>query len=80
MSEGPSKRGAREIAAEAAARAGRSTSRAVTRHLGGAERTRVIVILAAVLALASADAATVGAAAIQLREDLDVSNTDIGLW
>jgi len=79
MSEGPSKRGAREIAAEAAARAGRSTSRAVTRHLGGAERTRVIVILAAVLALASADAATVGAAAIQLREDLDVSNTDIGL-
>src|SRR5262245_31331057 len=79
MSEGPSRRSAREIAGGAAARAGRSTSRAVTKHLGGAERTRVIVLLAAVLALASADAATVGAAAIQLREDLDVSNTDIGL-
>ena len=39
----------------------------------------MILLLAAVLALASADAATVGAAAIQLRDDLDISNTDIGL-
>ena len=39
----------------------------------------MILILAAVLALASADAATVGAAAIQLRSDLDISNTDVGL-
>jgi MFS family permease len=39
----------------------------------------VILLLAAVLALASADAATVGAAAIQLRDDLGISNTDIGL-
>jgi MFS family permease len=31
------------------------------------------------LALASADAATVGAAAIQLRADLGISNTDVGL-
>jgi MFS family permease len=51
----------------------------VTNALGGAERTRVILLLAAVLALASADAATVGAAAIQLRADLDISNTDVGL-
>jgi MFS family permease len=51
----------------------------VTNALGGAERTRVILLLASVLALASADSATVGAAAIQLREDLGISNTDIGL-
>src|ERR671935_1578346 len=79
MSEVPGRRRPREIAAAAAARAGRSTSRAVTKALGGAERTRVILLLASVLALASADAATVGAAAIQLRSDLGISNTDIGL-
>jgi MFS family permease len=79
MSEIPGRRRPREIAAAAAARAGRSTSRAVTKALGGAERTRVILLLASVLALASADAATVGAAAIQLRSDLGISNTDIGL-
>ena len=39
----------------------------------------MILLLASVLALASADAATVGAAAIQLRADLEISNTDIGL-
>jgi MFS family permease len=39
----------------------------------------VIVLLAAVLALSSADAATVGAAAIQLRKALHIDNTDIGL-
>ena len=39
----------------------------------------MILLLASVLALASADAATVGAAAIQLRDDLGISNTDIGL-
>jgi MFS family permease len=79
MPEVPGRRRPHELAAGAAARAGRSTSRAVTKALGGAERTRVILLLAAVLALASADAATVGAAAIQLRADLEISNTDIGL-
>jgi cyanate permease len=68
-----------DVAAAAAGRLGRSTSRALTQHLGGAERARVIVVLAAVLALASADAATVGASAIQLRADLGISNTDVGL-
>ena len=53
--------------------------RALTRKLGGAERTRVIVLLAAVLALSSADATTVGAAATPLRHSLGISNTDIGL-
>ena len=54
-------------------------SRALEQALGGAERTRVIVLLAAVLALSSADATTVGASATQLRQALHISNTDIGL-
>jgi MFS family permease len=37
------------------------------------------VLLAAVLALSSADTATVGASATQLRASLHISNTDIGL-
>jgi MFS family permease len=53
--------------------------RVVTHALGGAERTRVIVLLAGVLALSSADASTVGAAAGPLRSSLHISNTDIGL-
>jgi MFS family permease len=57
----------------------RGSARALTRTLGGAERTRVIVLLSAVLALSSADAATVGAAAMPLRRSLGIGNTDIGL-
>ncbi|MCU4184507.1 MFS transporter [Acidiferrimicrobium sp. IK] len=49
------------------------------RTLGGPDRTRVVVLLGAVLALSSADAATVGASATQLRSALHISNTDIGL-
>jgi len=67
------------IAAAAAGRLGRSSSRALTTALGGKERTRVILLLASVLALASADTATVGASAIQLRHDLGINNTDVGL-
>src|SRR2546421_8821920 len=58
---------------------GRAGSQALTRKLGGAERTRVVVLLASVLALSSADAATVGASATQLRHALHIHNTDIGL-
>jgi predicted MFS family arabinose efflux permease len=47
--------------------------------LGGAERTRIILLLAAVLGLSSADASTVGASAGPLRDSLHISNTDIGL-
>jgi MFS family permease len=65
--------------AAAAGRLGRAGSRALTEALGGAERTRVILLLASALALASADTATVGASAIQLRADLDIGNTDVGL-
>ncbi len=47
--------------------------------LGGPERTRVILLLGAVLAMSSADTATVGASATQLRQALHISDTDIGL-
>ncbi|MCK4177457.1 MFS transporter [Aciditerrimonas ferrireducens] len=47
--------------------------------LGGPARTRVVVLLACVLALNSADTATVGAAAAPLRHALRISNTDIGV-
>jgi MFS family permease len=60
-------------------RLGRAGARRLTTALGGSERTRVIVLLASVLALASADSATVGASAIQLRHDLHINNTDVGL-
>ena len=63
-------------------RAGRlaeSTERHLDQILGGPERRRVIVVLAAVLALNSADSSTVGAAATQLRHDLHIDNAQIGL-
>src|SRR6266568_5468444 len=68
-----------DVAATAAGRLARASSNAVTTALGGRERTRVILLLASVLALASADSATVGASAIQLRHDLGINNTDVGL-
>lgn len=49
------------------------------RQLGGKQRTQVIVGLACVLALSSADVATVGASAVELRHGLHITNTDIGL-
>jgi predicted MFS family arabinose efflux permease len=51
----------------------------LTTSLGGAERTRAIVVLAAILGLSGADAATVGASASELRAGLHITNTDIGL-
>ena len=59
--------------------AGRAAGRALTHALGGAARTRVIILLASVLALSSADASTVGASAAPLRHALHINNTDIGL-
>ena len=47
--------------------------------VGGTARARVVLLMACVLALASADTATVGAAATELRRALHISNTDIGL-
>jgi len=51
----------------------------LTVALGGRERTRVILVLAAVLGLSAADVSTVGASATELRHGLHISNTDIGL-
>src|SRR5579884_540421 len=62
-----------------AARAGRFAGSVVTELIGGVERTRIVVVLASVLALSSADVTTVGASAAALRKSLDISNTDIGL-
>jgi predicted MFS family arabinose efflux permease len=56
-----------------------AVGRRLTLLLGGEERTRVIVLLACVLGLAGADAATVGASATELRHGLHITNTDIGL-
>jgi len=59
--------------------AARGIARGLTRLLGGEERARVIVLLACVLGLAGADAATIGASASELKKGLHISNTDIGL-
>jgi MFS family permease len=65
---------------------GRSTRRGanaartrLTFTLGGPTRTQIVAVLGGVLALSSADVATVGASAIELRQHLHIDNTDIGL-
>lgn len=60
-------------------RIARWIGRKIEKSFGGPARTRVVVVLGAVLALSSADAATVGAAATPLRNSLHISNADIGL-
>jgi len=59
--------------------AANAVSRRLTIALGGEERTRVIIVLAAILGLSGADTATVGASASELRSGLHITNTDIGL-
>jgi MFS family permease len=66
-------------AAAMSSAAASASARRLTRLLGGAERTRVILVLAAVLGLSGADVATVGASASELRSGLHITNTDIGL-
>ncbi len=51
----------------------------LTVALGGSTRTRVVVTLACVLSLSSADVATVGASATELRQALHIGNTELGL-
>ncbi|HEU4567192.1 MAG TPA: MFS transporter [Marmoricola sp.] len=48
-------------------------------QVGGRARLKVIVLLACVLALDSADKATVGAVAAELERDMGIDNTQIGL-
>ena len=63
-----------------AARLGATSARSrLTFTLGGPTRTHIVAVLAGVLALSSADIATVGASAIELRQHLHINNTDIGL-
>jgi MFS family permease len=66
-----------------AAQAGRAvpaTARSrLAAALGGAARMRVILVFACVLGLSSADVATVGASATQLRAALRISDTGLGL-
>jgi MFS family permease len=76
--ESRGRRIAEDALALGSAAAGAAKER-LTVALGGAERTRVIVLLAAVLGLSGADTATVGASATALRAGLHISNTDIGL-
>jgi MFS family permease len=57
----------------------RAIGRRIERMFGGPARTRVVVILGGVLALSSADTATVGASATPLRHALHISNADLGL-
>jgi len=66
-------------AAAMSSAAASASARRLTRLLGGEERTRVILVLAAVLGLSGADVATVGASASALRSGLHITNTDIGL-
>jgi MFS family permease len=54
-------------------------AQAVEDAFGGPARTRVILVLGGVLALSSADTATVGASATVLRHALHIDNADIGL-
>jgi MFS family permease len=65
----------RGLAGRVAAHLGRRVENA----FGGPVRTRVILVLGGVLALSSADTATVGASATSLRSQLHISNADIGL-
>ncbi len=60
-------------------RAGTAARGQLNTAVGGPARVHAVVLLACVLALASADTATVGAAAAPLRRALEISNTDIGL-
>jgi MFS family permease len=56
-----------------------ATGRRIEHTFGGPARTRVVVVLGGVLALSSADTATVGASATPLRAALHISNSDLGL-
>lgn len=55
------------------------TRQRLDRTVGGAARRRVIIVFAVVLALSSADSATIGANTTQLQSGLGIDKTDIGL-
>ena len=61
------------------ARAAVGLGHKLERFFGGPARTRVVVVFGGVLALSSADTATVGASATPLRHALHITNSDLGL-
>ncbi len=75
----PERRRVLEAGARSLRRGGAAARTRLVVAVGGPARTRVVVLMACVLALASADTATVGASAVELRRALHISNTDIGL-
>jgi MFS family permease len=74
-------RGTRALvaSAELLSRGGRLLRGHAVKQVGGPARARVIACFGAVLALSSADGATVGAVAPQLEHSLHIGNTEIGL-
>ncbi len=66
-------------AAQTAGRLRNLLVRRVPEKVGGRARLKVIVLLACVLGLESADAATVGATAVQLEHSLNIGNPEVGL-
>ncbi|MGN6475103.1 MAG: MFS transporter [Mycobacteriales bacterium] len=60
-------------------RAAGAVARKIEGFFGGPARARVVVVFGGVLALSSADTATVGASATPLRHALHISNSDLGL-
>ncbi len=61
------------------ARPGRRIQRWLSPKVGGDARLRVIVLLALVLALQSADNATVGSVSVPLEQSLGIGNVQLGL-
>ncbi|MFF4123390.1 MFS transporter [Microbispora rosea] len=53
-------------------------ARWLTGAVGGPARFQIIAVLACVLALDAADKGTVGAVAVELKESLGISNTELG--
>lgn len=52
---------------------------AVTRRLGGPRQARIVLLLACVLALNTADSGVIGAIVEQLRTSLHIDNTQVGV-
>jgi MFS family permease len=75
----PRRSGLLGLLARSSRRGGEAARRQLVEAVGGAARTRVVVLMACVLALASADTATVGASAVELVRGLHIDLTDIGL-
>lgn len=79
MNRRPEPSGAGRATVRAVGRAGRVVRGRVVHHVGGPARARVIGLFGGVLALSTADAATVGAVARQLNTSLNINFAEIGL-